>query len=733
MKKRSSTLQEPSSFAQDEAAQALLAQSVEQSGNIIFIADRDGILEYVNAAFEAVTGYSREESLGKALELLYAENSQNEYRLIRETVLSGKSLQIDTLARKQNGDLFHLGQTVSPRKDAGGRVTHLVFIGRDVGERKHTENEIVSLRSHLERSGAVVETRLRESDALARIARSLSETERIGLQTVLQLIAVSAQEIIPAAQKAVIHLWDEEEQTLNAQAVSRHDTAARQHLKLQFNEGVAGQVIANGETINIADVEKDERFITKGINPTFRSLMVAPVQSGERRLGTISVQSDMAGAFSDDDNRLLSVLGTQAAAAIENAHLIEVTQHRLKEVDALYRITRELAASLEADQLMQEVVNLLQAIFGYYHVSIFVVEPASNQLVMKHGSGERGILLKDARLPRGAGIIGHVAETGEAFFTNNVEEVVFFIPHPLLVETRSELAMPIKVNERVLGVLDIQQSPPHRLHQHDLELIRTVAEQLAISLQKAELYSNLQDSLNMEKSMRMQLIQSERLALVGRLLASVSHELNNPLQAIQNALFLIREEKSISPQGRQDLQIVLSETERMAGLIERLRTSYRSAPLEDWQPVQINNVIEDMYALMSTHLRRNNVAFEFHPDPDLPLIAGLPDQIRQVILNLLMNGVEAMPSGGRLTVSTEQAGQMEALLTVSDTGPGIDPEILPRIFDAFVTNKESGTGLGLTITYDIIHYHHGRIQAENNSTQGATFKIWFPIKTEKPA
>jgi two-component system, LuxR family, sensor kinase FixL len=202
--------------------------------------------------------------------------------------------------------------------------------------------------------------------------------------------------------------------------------------------------------------------------------------------------------------------------------------------------------------------------------------------------------------------------------------------------------------------------------------------------------------------------------------------LNNPLQAIQNALFLLKDDTGISAQGRQDLQIVLSETERMSGLIERLRASYRPTQLDEFQPMQINTIVEDVYALLATHLRHKQVAFEFHPDPDLPLVSGLPDQLRQVTLNLLVNGVEAISGGGRLTVSTETSKNREVILSVSDTGPGIDPLLLPHIFDAFVTSKESGTGLGLTITYDIVHRHQGRIQAENNPKGGATFKVWLP-------
>jgi signal transduction histidine kinase len=128
-------------------------------------------------------------------------------------------------------------------------------------------------------------------------------------------------------------------------------------------------------------------------------------------------------------------------------------------------------------------------------------------------------------------------------------------------------------------------------------------------------------------------------------------------------------------------------------------------------------------------MRHNEIAFEFFPQTDLPYIPGLPDQIRQVLLNLFLNAIEVMEPGGRLTVETRYLHQQkEVLLTVKDTGPGIDPEILPRIFDAFITSKDTGTGLGLTITRDIIQQHRGRIEAENGPGSGAIFKVWFPVE-----
>jgi signal transduction histidine kinase len=579
-----------------------------------------------------------------------------------------------------------------------------------------------------------IQKRLKEADALAKIERALSETERVDLKTVLQIIVDSARDLIAGSEQAVIHLLEEKQQLLVPQAVAGFDAPREGRSNMRLGEGAAGQAIARGEVINIPDITSDPRFINPASPPTYRSLLVAPIHSAGKPIGAISVQSNRTLGFSKDDEGLIQTLGIQAAIAIENARLLETTRQSLKEVEALYRINQGLVASIESSQLMKQVVNLLQKNFGYYHVQVYIVDPESGDLVLREGTGKIGAKLKQRghRLPAGAGIVGHAADTGQAFMTNDVEKVIFFYRNPLLPDTKAELAAPIKIEGKVVGVLDIQQQTPGQLNERHLQLVSAVADQLAVALQKADLYADLQRALDQEKAMRAQLLQSERLTVMGRLLASVSHELNNPLQAIQNALFLLKEEKGISTQGQQDLEIVLSESERMAAMIARLRTTYRPVQDEDFQPVDINNLVEDVYALVATHLRHNGISFAFHPDPDLPAIPGLADQLRQVLLNLLMNAVEAMTTGGRLDVCTRSLpGDSEVFLSVADNGPGIEPTILPHIFDAFVTGKQSGTGLGLTISYDIIVKHRGRILAENNAEGGATFNIWLPTGTEK--
>jgi len=472
------------------------------------------------------------------------------------------------------------------------------------------------------------------------IGQALGETERVGLGVVLQLIVDSARKLIPQAEKTVIHLLDREDKSLIPRATSGFPPNEKTIpiLRLHIENGAAGQVLRDGVTINIVDTNTDPRFVQADIKPTYRSLLVAPVQTAGQQLGTISVESEKTHAFSEHEAELLDALGTQAAIAIENTRLFETTTHSLEELDALYRINQRLVASLDGDILMKEVVDLLQQSFHYYHVQVYLINTDQRDAIASQGSGDIGDQLKAAgySILSGEGIIGHVAYTSKPFVTNDVDKVVFFVRNPLLPNTKSELATPIMINGEVLGVLAIQQIPPQRLSERDLQIASAVAEQLAVALQKVGLYANLQTSLQHEQAMRSQLIQSDRLALMGKLLASVSHELNNPLQTIQNALFLIRDEMKHTGHDLQDLDIISSEIDRMGILLERLRSTYRPLHPDEFRPVQINDIIEDVYKLISTHLRHKNISFEFHPDTNLPCATGLSDHLKQVMLNLFI-------------------------------------------------------------------------------------------------
>jgi len=592
-----------------------------------------------------------------------------------------------------------------------------VAIIRDITERKRAEEDLARQVERLR--------------ALHTIDQAV--TSSMDLDKILTLLVREVVEQLHVDAASVL-LYDTDSQCLDFASGHGFRTEALRYTSLVIGTGLAGRAAQQRKTVyvaNLAAMDNNPSLAQAIAEEKFITYFGIPLIAKDQLRGVLEIFH--RSALAPDPNWLtfLETLSGQAAISIDNARLLEMTQESLKETNALYRINQDLVTTLDPEQVMKNAVNLLQENFGYYYVQIFIADPRTGDFVVRAGSGEIGEQLKSQgyRLAAGEGIVGFTAETGKPFFTNDVDKVISFVRAPFLPATKSELAVPIKTGARFLGLLDIHQAPPAHLTERDVQLVSAVADQLAVALQKAQLYSELQNSLLQEQATRSQLIQTEKLAVAGRLLASVSHELNNPLQAIQNALFLLQDESWRSKQGQKDLKIVLAETERMATLLDRLRVTYQPARAEDFRPVQLNGIIEDVHALLTTHLKHAQISFEFHADTGLPFIPGLADQLKQVMLNLFMNAVDAMAGGGHLTVTTRWlADNREILITVIDTGVGIDKALLPIIFEAFITNKEKGTGLGLAISYEIILKHRGRIQAENNPEGGATFSIWLPVE-----
>jgi len=380
---------------------------------------------------------------------------------------------------------------------------------------------------------------------------------------------------------------------------------------------------------------------------------------------------------------------------------------------------------------LNKVVDQLWQDFGYYHVHIYLIDQDSGLLIANQGSGAIGSQIKEQgfQFASEEGIVGYAASVGEAFMTNNVNDVLFFQPNPLLPDTIAELAAPLRARDQILGVLDVLHQPPDSFDDDDFRFLTSVADQIAVVLEKAMLYKQLQEALEKEQRTRAQLVQTEKLAAMGRLIASVAHELNNPLQAIQNALYLVKLEENLSPQAAEDLQVAIDEGSRMADLIARLRDTYRPVTAADYQLESIHILVEEVRKLLVTHLRHNDVVLEFTPSPDIPNINIIRDQIKQVILNLCINAIESMPHGGQLTInSIYQVDKDEVQLTVSDTGFGMSPEVQTKIFEPFFTTKEGGTGLGLAVSYEIVQNHSGNITAKNNDGPGSTFILCLPCK-----
>ena len=224
-----------------------------------------------------------------------------------------------------------------------------------------------------------------------------------------------------------------------------------------------------------------------------------------------------------------------------------------------------------------------------------------------------------------------------------------------------------------------------------------------------------------------QLFESEKLAAVGRLAASIAHEVNNPLEAIKNALYLMQTSPDFE-QNSRFLEIARKETERVSHIIRQMLGFARRPGEVDW--VDVNQVLEETFVLLEKKMRQQRIAITKSLDPKLPRIRARADQLRQVFLNLILNAQQAISGEGEIRISTsryEQALQPSIIVQLSDSGVGIAADDLTRIFDPFFSTGKKGTGLGLWVTQDIVRQHGGRIEVSSDIGRGTVFSIVLQV------
>jgi C4-dicarboxylate-specific signal transduction histidine kinase len=302
--------------------------------------------------------------------------------------------------------------------------------------------------------------------------------------------------------------------------------------------------------------------------------------------------------------------------------------------------------------------------------------------------------------------------------------------------TRSHLSIPLRAGGPMLGVLSFDSVRTERGWPDDLvEGLHLLSEAFASALERKRMESALAQRLREAGRLRQELTHIGRVSAMGELTASLAHELNQPLSAILNnaevAQRLLDAEVPDLAEIREILKDIVADDSRAADVIRRLRALLKKGDLEH-VPLDLNSVVHEVAQLVTNDVVIRNVPMSLDLATDLPKVLGDRVQLQQVVLNLVLNGLEAMRETNdrdpALVIRTSRAGATSVTITIEDSGTGIEAHDVERLFQPLYTTKTEGLGMGLAIARTIVDAHGGQLRASNNAAGGATFEFTLPVE-----
>ena len=393
----------------------------------------------------------------------------------------------------------------------------------------------------------------------------------------------------------------------------------------------------------------------------------------------------------------------------------ETLKRRNDYLAASSEIGRLVTSTLDLNTIFTRTVNLISERFGFYYAAVYIIEETGFNAILREATSEAGAKMKTQRhsvLVGSSSIIGKVAESIEPILVNDTELEPLYTPNPLLLDTRSEVAIPLRIGLRIVGVIDIQSTQTHAFTQDDLSVLQSLADQVAVAIDNARSYELSQ-----------QLIQDLREIdlLKSQFLANMSHELRTPLNSIIGFSRVILKgiDGPISEMQQQDLTAIYNSGQHLLGLINDILDLARieAGKMElNFEEVHLADMTTGVMSTAKGLVKEKPIQLVQRIPTDMPSVRGDSMRVRQVLLNLISNASKFTEAGSitvEALVQKGPTGKLEAQINVIDTGPGISAEDQKKLFQAFsqvdgsATRKTGGTGLGLSICANLVQLHGG--------------------------
>jgi DNA-binding response OmpR family regulator/signal transduction histidine kinase len=578
----------------------------------------------------------------------------------------------------------------------------------------------------LARANAMQEMRARQLETVRRVSEEIAR--ELDLTQLLNLILERTMAVVRAGAGAV-WVWDDKTELLVPMTWRGYDDSIgglRIRVRSEVVEASSADLLAwLGEFRVMAEVV--EILAHRG-----------------RVVGVLTLsRNGCGGAFSREDRELVGLLGGTVASAIANAMFHGRVVRRGEEVSTLLRVGRSVMSEGSLQQVVERIVGLTAEVSGCEQVQVAVVDETGGVLRVLAQRGAWSTQGGEVLPIRGT-LAGLVVETGAVVFSPDVgtDERNSRREADSQCGMVTYLGVPIRGRAKVLGVLALTTREPRQYAEAEVTFLARLSDDVAMSVEKAGLYEELDRAYQTQRRMHEELVRSEKLRALGEMAAGVAHDLNNTLTVVLGQGETVRRWTS-EPGVKEAASLLIRAAQDGAEVVRRLQTFARQGPMQERVGCHLADLVRD--ALDMTRGRWNDEAERrgrtIRPEVRMlgvPEVLGSPAEIREALMNLILNAVDAMPGGGVLRFTgvavTDGEGRRWVELVVTDTGVGMPEEVRRRIFDPFFTTKGlQGTGLGLSVVYGIMQRHQGSIVVASARGRGTQFTLRFPVGQGAPA
>jgi signal transduction histidine kinase len=494
-------------------------------------------------------------------------------------------------------------------------------------------------------------------------------------------------------------------------------------LKLRLGEGITGWVARGNSAVRIGDVRKDPRYVVARDN-VISELAVPFDIAGEGR-GVLNVDSDRENAFTEDDQQLLHDLAALAAQVIRNTWLYEQIRIKARWFEALFNVGQTITSTINLDDALKVITRQACELMGAKMCSLLMLDESREWLDLRASHGAGKTYIKKPRLNVSESALGVVVRRKKPLQIDNVQISSRYqnIEVARREQLVSLLSVPLLFRGESIGALNVYTAAQHSFSNEEVRVLAALAQLSGIAIEKARLYERIVD---IEEQLR----NNEKLSALGLLAAEVAHEIRNPLTVIKMLFHSLDLQFDSKDPRSRDAEVIREKMDHLNKIVEQILDFARTAD-PTFAPVNVNHVVEELGLLTRHKLTNQNIQLITKLDPALPKVMADAAQLEQVFLNLTLNAIEAMPDGGKLTITTHLINETDqppcVAIEFRDTGHGLTKAQSDKIFKTLLaTTKKRGTGLGLAIVARIIESHHGAIDVASRPQKGATFTIKLP-------